>query len=84
MPYFFSAYLIPDEDGGFVVYAKGYGGVTSQGDTREEAIENIKEAFLCAYEGLKSIGQFLTYNLDELPPTVQHEKIDLSVRINDN
>jgi len=36
--------LEPAEEGGFTAYAPSLPGCISEGDTREEALENIKEA----------------------------------------
>lgn len=36
--------LIPDEDGGYAVEVPSLPGCISQGDTIDEALENIKEA----------------------------------------
>lgn len=36
--------LEPQDEGGFTIYAPSLPGCISQGDTREEAIKNIKEA----------------------------------------
>lgn len=36
--------LEEDEDGGYVVYAPSLNGCISQGDTKDEALINIKEA----------------------------------------
>ncbi len=36
--------LIPDETGGYTVEAPSLPGCISEGDTREEALANIKEA----------------------------------------
>lgn len=36
--------LEPQEEGGYTVYAPSLPGCVSQGETKEEAIENIKEA----------------------------------------
>lgn len=36
--------LEPSEDGGYTVYAPSLPGCISEGDTREEAIRNIREA----------------------------------------
>ena len=41
----FEAALVPEDDGGFSVFALNYPGVVSQGDTVEEATANIAEAF---------------------------------------
>ena len=40
-----SVYLIPEDEGGFSVVAADLPGVASQGETEEEALANIKEAF---------------------------------------
>jgi predicted RNase H-like HicB family nuclease len=34
----------PSDEGGFTVYVPGLPGCISEGDTREEALQNIKEA----------------------------------------
>ena len=34
----------PSEEGGFTVYVPGLPGCISEGDTREKALKNIKEA----------------------------------------
>ncbi len=36
--------LEPSEDGGYTVYVPSLPGCISEGDTREEALNNIKEA----------------------------------------
>ena len=36
--------LEPSDEGGYTVYVPGLPGCISEGDTKEEAIENIKEA----------------------------------------
>jgi predicted RNase H-like HicB family nuclease len=40
----FVVVLQPAEEGGFTAYAPSLPGCISEGDTREEALENIKEA----------------------------------------
>mgnify|MGYP001592303214 FL=1 len=40
----FTVVLEPQEEGGFTVYAPSLPGCISQGETREEALKNIKEA----------------------------------------
>ncbi len=44
--------LCPEDEGGYSAHALRLPGVVSQGDTADEALENIKEAFrgaACAY-----------------------------------
>lgn len=49
--------LEPDlEAGGFVVTCPGLPGCVSEGDTREEALANIREAIEGYLEGLKKSG----------------------------
>jgi predicted RNase H-like HicB family nuclease len=36
--------LEPSEEGGYTVYVPGLPGCISEGDTRDEALENIREA----------------------------------------
>ena len=40
----FKVVLEPSEEGGYTVYVPGLPGCISEGDTKEEAIRNIKEA----------------------------------------
>ncbi len=42
--------LEPSEDGGFTIYAPALPGCISEGDTREEALANIKEAIELYFE----------------------------------
>lgn len=42
--------LEPSEEGGFTVYVPSLPGCISEGQTREEAIQNIKEAILLYLE----------------------------------
>jgi len=40
----FKVVLEKEEDGGYIVYCPALKGCRSQGDTKEEALENIKDA----------------------------------------
>ncbi len=40
----FKVVLEEAEEGGYVIYASSLSGCVSQGETKEEAVENIKEA----------------------------------------
>ncbi|MHB8119934.1 MAG: type II toxin-antitoxin system HicB family antitoxin [Methanothrix sp.] len=42
----FRVVLVQDEDGGFVVSCPALPGCHSQGDSEEEALENIKEVIV--------------------------------------
>jgi len=54
----FKVVLRPDpEDGGFNVNCPALPGCHSQGDTEEEAIENIKDAILGCLEALNQRAQ---------------------------
>lgn len=53
--YDFKVLLEPDEEaGGFVVVCPSLPGCYSQGDSIEEALENIKEAILLCLEDLRA------------------------------
>ena len=45
--------LEPSEDGGFTVYAPSLPGCLSEGDSKEEALENIKEAIALYLEPIE-------------------------------
>ncbi len=51
--YDFKILLEPDETGGYVVTCPSLPGCYSQGDTIDEAIENIKEAILLCLEDMQ-------------------------------
>ena len=55
--YDFKVIIEQDESGGFVVSCPSLQGCYSQGDTIDEALENIKEAILLCMEDLESIGE---------------------------
>ncbi|HET6454767.1 MAG TPA: type II toxin-antitoxin system HicB family antitoxin [Armatimonadota bacterium] len=52
----FEAFLEPAEEGGFVVTVPALPGCISEGDTREEALENIKDAITGYLETLRRRG----------------------------
>ncbi|HEY6478211.1 MAG TPA: type II toxin-antitoxin system HicB family antitoxin [Polyangia bacterium] len=55
----FPVVLTPDEDGGFVVECPVIPGCVSQGETRDEALANIREAIELCLEGQKEEGWLL-------------------------
>ncbi|MCL4384939.1 MAG: type II toxin-antitoxin system HicB family antitoxin [Actinobacteria bacterium] len=55
--YDFKVIIEPDESGGFVISCPSLQGCYSQGDTIDEALENIKEAILLCLEDLESKGE---------------------------
>ncbi len=58
--------LIPDpEDGGFTVTVHSLRGCISEGDTREEALANIRDAINLYVEYLESIGEEVP---EDVPP----------------
>ena len=60
--------LCPGEDSGWVVECPSLPGCISQGETKEEAIKNIKEAISCYIHSLEE---------DNIP--VPEEKFEISV-----
>lgn len=52
----YTVVLEPDEEGGFTATVPVLPGCISEGDTVEEALENIKEAIELYLEGLKERG----------------------------
>ncbi len=53
----FKVLIEPDETGGYVVSCPSLSGCFSQGDTLEEALENIKEAIELCLEDMKKHGE---------------------------
>ena len=56
--------LEPQEEGGFTVYVPSLPGCISEGDTREEAIENIKEAIELYLES--ETNELIDFNGEQL------------------
>ncbi len=55
--YDFKVIIEPDQSGGFVVSCPSIQGCYSQGDSIDEALENIKEAILLCLEDLESLRE---------------------------
>jgi predicted RNase H-like HicB family nuclease len=53
----FKVVLEPNDEGGYVVYVPLLPGCISEGDTREEALTNIKEAIELYLESLEADGE---------------------------
>lgn len=61
--------LEPSEDGGYTAYMPALPGCISEGDTREEALVNIREA----------IGLYLEPIEDDIAPQGQTEVVELAL-----
>ncbi len=61
-----------DEDGVYVVEAPALPGCITQGRTREEAVENVKEAIAAYLESLEAHG-------DPVPPPITEELVEVHV-----
>ncbi len=66
----YRVYIERDEDGMFVVTCPALPGCVSQGRTREEARENIREAISLYLESLREHGE-------PVPPGVEQEIIEV-------
>lgn len=53
----FTVIVEREEDGSYAVYAPDLPGCASMGETREEALANIREAIACYLEGLQKLGR---------------------------
>jgi predicted RNase H-like HicB family nuclease len=67
----YRVYLEPDEDGVFVATCPALPGCVSQGRTRIEATENIREAIEGYLKSLRKHG-------DPLPPSILEEVIEVA------
>jgi predicted RNase H-like HicB family nuclease len=76
-PYECLVYICPDETGGFFAYAANLPGVVSQGETEEETIESIKEAFRGAIATYRESGEIIpwTSEVDPLPEKALEKRI---------
>ncbi len=68
----FRVLLERDEDGFYVAKVPVLPGCISQGKTREEAIENIKDAIRGYLESLKKHGE-------PIPPSIEEELVEIHV-----
>ena len=68
----YRVYLEQDEDGVFVATCPALPGCISQGQTRAEAAENIREAIEGYILSLKKHG-------DPVPPSILEEVIEVSI-----
>ena len=59
-----------DEDGVFIAECPALPGCISQGNTRIEALENIKEAMLAYIESLEKHGE-------PIPPSITEELLEV-------
>ena len=67
----YTVVLDADEDGdGFTVTVPALPGCISEGDTRDEALENIREAIIGFIEGLEKAGE---------PVPVETHPVELAV-----
>jgi antitoxin HicB len=67
----YRVYLEQDEDGVFVVTCPALPGCVSQGRTRPEAIDNIREAIQGYLKSLQKHG-------DPVPPSILEEVIEVA------
>jgi predicted RNase H-like HicB family nuclease len=49
--------LIPEEDGGYSVVVPGLPGCVSQGDSKDQALENVKEAIKLYLEVTREMAE---------------------------
>lgn len=61
----------PEEDGGFVVTCPSLPGCISEGNTRAEALANIREAIEAYLASLKKHGE-------PIPPPILEDVVDVS------
>jgi predicted RNase H-like HicB family nuclease len=60
------------EDGVYVAEVPSLPGCISQGQTREEAVENVREAIAAYLESLEAHG-------DPIPPPITEEVVEVNV-----
>ncbi|MQA88770.1 MAG: hypothetical protein GEU90_00850 [Gemmatimonas sp.] len=66
----YRAWIEQDEDGKFVAEVPSLPGCISQGRTREEALQNVREAVALYLESLDDHG-------DPIPPSITEEIIEV-------
>ena len=53
----FAVVVEREEDGRYSVFVPSLPGCASMGDTKRQALANLREAIACYFEGLKKLGQ---------------------------
>ncbi|MFN2456006.1 MAG: type II toxin-antitoxin system HicB family antitoxin [Pyrinomonadaceae bacterium] len=66
----YRALIEQDEDGVYVAEVPALPGCISQGETREQAVKNIKEAIAAYLESLE-------YHGDAVPPPITEELVEV-------
>lgn len=69
----FHVILSPQPNGGFFVECPALPGCYTEGDTREEALANIREAIILALEDLVDLGQAIP---ETSPPLIAEVSVD--------
>ena len=69
----FHVIISPQSDDGFFVECPALPGCYTQGDTREDALANIREAIILALDDLKELGQPIP---ETSPPLVTEVSVD--------
>jgi predicted RNase H-like HicB family nuclease len=67
----YRVFIEQDEDNVYIATVPSLPGCVSQGKTRSEALENIKEAIAGYLESLKAHGELV-------PPSISEEIVDVS------
>ena len=60
------AILIPEPEGGFSILSTNFPSAMSQGETKEEAIKNLKESFYGVVECMKEDGKPIVWEQVEI------------------
>jgi predicted RNase H-like HicB family nuclease len=70
-------YVCPDETTGFYAYVANLPGVVSEGETKEEAIEGIKDAFRGAVAVYRESNESIpwTHDLEPIPDGAVEKRI---------
>jgi predicted RNase H-like HicB family nuclease len=76
----FTAIACPEDEGGYSIFAANYPGVISEGDTLDEAKQNIAEAFLAMLESRRKHGEGMAFSNDP-PIGVSAGCIRLRIRV---
>lgn len=70
--YTFDIVLTPADEGGFVVDCPALPGCTTQGESHDEAVANIREAIELVIEDMRESGEAISQ-------VARFEKIDIAV-----
>lgn len=75
--YEYNVIFEPAEEGGYLAHVPALNGLTTQGETLDEAVEMVKDAIKCFLETCRIKGLPIPEDLRERQPVVRKMKVSV-------